>query len=175
MAETERRIVEAAVELHTSLGPARTSVAAVAERAGVQRHTVYAHFPDRLSLFKACSAHWREEHPFPEVDELTAIEHHSERLRRGLDALYAWYEQVEHDLELLMRDADEVPGEVRAANEQARRRLRAVLERGWPARRPVRAAIGHALQFETWRSLCRREGLSRRAAVDAMLKLAASA
>jgi AcrR family transcriptional regulator len=175
MAETERRIVDAAVGLHTSVGPARTSVAAVAERAGVQRHTVYAHFPDRLSLFNACSAHWREKHPFPVVEELAAIDDPAERLRRGLDALYAWYEQVEHDLALFIRDADAVPAEVRAADQHARHRLRAVLEKAWPTRRPVRAAIGHALQFETWRSLCRREGLSRRAAVAAMVKLATSA
>ena len=114
MAETERRIVNAALELHTSVGPGRTSVAAIADLAGVQRHTVYAHFSDRLTLFRACSAHWREQHPFPDVTALDAIESPAERLRQGLNALYGWYEQVEDDLALFRRDADAVPPEVRA-------------------------------------------------------------
>ncbi len=175
MAETERRIVGAAVELHTSVGPGRTSVAAIADLAGVQRHTVYAHFPDRLTLFRACSAHWREEHPLPDVERLAATADPTERLRRGLEALYGWYERVEGDLALFNRDADAVPPEVRADAARALAGVRAALQEGWPARRPVRAAIGHALEFETWRSLCRREGLSRRAAVAAMLGLVASA
>ena len=58
-AETRQRIVDAAVELHTSVGPARTTISAIAERAGVERHTVYAHFPDEPTLFRACSTHWR--------------------------------------------------------------------------------------------------------------------
>ena len=58
-AETKQRIVEAAVALHTSVGPARTTISAIAERAGVERHTVYAHFPDERTLFRACSTHWR--------------------------------------------------------------------------------------------------------------------
>ena len=135
---------------------------------------MYAHFPDRLSLFRACSDHWRELHPFPAVGELASIEDPQTRLRAGLEALYAWYEQVEDDLALIRRDADTVPAEVRAAEAQRFGAFRTVLETGWPRRRAVRAAIGHALQFETWRSLSRQEGLSRRAAVEAMLRLAAS-
>jgi AcrR family transcriptional regulator len=149
-------------------------VAAIAERAGVQRHTVYAHFPDTPSLFSACSAHWRALHPFPEVEELTGIDDPAERLRRGLDALYTWYERVEPDLALFDRDVEAVPAEVQAGRAAQLGRLRAALERGWPGRRPVRAAIGHAVEFETWRSLCRRQGLSRRSAVAAMVALAES-
>jgi AcrR family transcriptional regulator len=67
--ETRRRIVEAAVELHTTIGPARASLSAVAEQAGVQRHTLYAHFPDQYALFSACAAHWLAAHPFPEPPE----------------------------------------------------------------------------------------------------------
>jgi len=174
MAETERRIVDAAVKLHTSVGPGRTSVAAVAERAGVQRHTVYAHFPDRPSLFKACSAHWRAQHPFPDMDGLAGIAEPSQRLRAALDALYAWYGRVEHDLALFTRDAEAVPPDVRDADARLYRGLRDLVGEGWPRRRAVRAAIGHALVFETWRSLCRRERLSRRAAVDAMVRLVSS-
>jgi AcrR family transcriptional regulator len=175
MAATEHRIVDAAVGLHTSVGPGHTSIAAVAERAGVQRHTVYAHFPDRLSLFKACSAHWRMQHPFPELDGLAALQEPSERLRATLDVLYAWYEEVEHDLALFIRDAELVPAEVREADGRLHLAVREMVEKGWPRRGMARAAIGHALAFETWRSLCRRERLSRRVAVGAMVRLVSGA
>jgi AcrR family transcriptional regulator len=65
-AETRRRIVEAAVDLHSSIGPARTTVSMIAERAGVQRHTFYAHFPDERSLFLACSGLTLERDPLPD-------------------------------------------------------------------------------------------------------------
>jgi AcrR family transcriptional regulator len=175
MGETRRRIVEAAVELHTSVGPAHTSVAAIADRAAVQRHTVYAHFPDRLSLFRACSAHWRAEHPLPEVAELAAIKDPRVRLRAGLTGIYGWYEDVERDLALFIRDSDQVPEGLQQFNQELRETLRRAVEHGWPRRKGVRAAIGHALEFSTWQSLCRREGLSRREAVEAMLRLADSA
>jgi AcrR family transcriptional regulator len=173
MAETRRRIVDAAVHLHTSLGPGRTSVSAIAERAGVQRHTVYAHFPSERELFRACSAHWDGLHPFPDVSRWLGEEEPDARLRRALGDLYAWYEEVEVDLALFARDAD-VLGEVAAENEAARRELADLLSRGLPRRKAVRAAVGHALAFETWRSLVRREGLSRAQAVDAMVRLVAS-
>ena len=173
MAETERRIVDAAVELHTSVGPARTSVAAVAERAGVQRHTVYAHFPDRLSLFNACSAHWREKHPFPVVEELAAIDDPAERLRRGLDALYAWYEQAEPMLTAVLRDVDAVPvvAELQAGRYAYLAAVEDGLVAGWGARgkaaKRLRAAIGLALDFFAWRTLHER-GLARADAVAVM-------
>src|SRR6476659_2729549 len=66
MAETRLRITEAAVELHGTVGPARTTVSAIAERAGVQRHTVYRHFPTDADLFAACSAHYVAAHPLPD-------------------------------------------------------------------------------------------------------------
>jgi len=165
MEETRRRIVDAAVELHTSLGPAQTSLAAVAERAGVQRHTLYAHFPDRRALFGACSAHWESLHPAP---DLTA----SPSLGEALTRLYGWYEEVEHDLALFRRDAelDEAVAEIVAGTDAALEGVRDALARGAGKRR--RAAIGHALRFETWRSLVRGEGLSRADAVRAMLALA---
>lgn len=159
-AETTRRIVAAAVELHSTLGPARTSISAIAERAGVQRHTVYAHFPDERALFRACSAHFRELHPFP---DLTGLD-----LEAALDAIYSYYESVEGALTLFTRDADRTP---EAWNER-QRRLSAVAD-GLTAplgrRRLRRAAVGHAIAFETWRSLVR-EGLSRRQAVAAMVR-----
>src|SRR3954468_16571918 len=88
MADTRERITEAAVELHGTVGPARTTISAVAERAGVQRHTVYRHFPTEAELFEACSAHWGAANPWPDPARWEGLED-------GLDQLYRWYEQTE--------------------------------------------------------------------------------
>ena len=176
-AETRQRIVEATVGLHTSIGPARTTISAIAEHAGVERHTVYAHFPDERTLFRACAAHWRAAHPRPDVGRWLELDVPEERLRGVLLGLYAWYEGVEPDLDVLVRDAPLVAahGEAMAETRNATDELADELARGWSRRKHVRAAIGHALEFETWRSLVRRQGLSRRQAVDAMVRLVASA
>jgi AcrR family transcriptional regulator len=174
-AETHRRIVEAAVALHTSVGPARTTIAGIAERAGVQRHTVYAHFPDERELFGACSAHWNAQHSFPDPERWRESADPERRLRTALHDVYCWYEEVEPDLALFERDAQvhATTAELAAARHRRLAALRDLLASGWPRRRTVRAAIGHALEFETWRSLTRRQGLSRAQAVDAMLRLVA--
>jgi len=171
-AETRRRIVEAAVDLHTSVGPARTTVSAIAERAGVQRHTVYAHFPDDRALFRACSAHWGEQHPRPDPLRWLEVDAPEERLRGMLLDLYAWYEEVEADLAVLLRDATLVPAHSEALAEaaEATAALVGAAARGWPRHKVVRAAIAHAAEFETWRSLVRGQGLSRKQAVDAMMR-----
>jgi AcrR family transcriptional regulator len=175
-AETRQRIVEAAVDLHTSRGPARTSISAIAERAGVERHTVYAHFPDERALFRACSTHWRSHHPRPDFAALAAVPDPVRRLRRALRRMYGWYESVEPHLALFARDASLVPAQAEVLGETRARisELADALARDWPRRRATRAAIGHALEFETWRSLVRRQGLSREQAVDAMMRLVAS-
>jgi AcrR family transcriptional regulator len=174
-AQTRQRIVEAAVDLHTSVGPARTTISAIAERAGVERHTVYAHFPDDATLYRACSQHWEAEHPLPDFAALAAIEDPERRLRRSLSELYAWYEPVEADLALFARDAF-IPENAEVLEGFARSftAFGDAISRGWPRRKAVRAAIGHALDFETWRSLVRRQGLSRTQAVEAMMQLVAS-
>src|SRR4051794_10665805 len=92
-AETRLRIVEAAVELHGELGPALTTLSMVAERAGVQRHTLYAHFPDERSLFMACSGLALERNPLPDPSGWRTIADRNTRLRTGLAAIYAWYER----------------------------------------------------------------------------------
>src|SRR6476469_283664 len=88
--ETRQRIVDATVDLHSSVGPANTTISMIAERAGVQRHTVYAHFPDERSLFMACSGEVYERDPLPNADQWRAIEDCAERLRSGLTAVYGW-------------------------------------------------------------------------------------
>ena len=160
-AETRQRIVEAAVDLHSTIGPSATSLSAIAERAGVQRHTLYAHFPDADSLFRACTNHWREGHPFPEA---------TPDLRAALRALYDWYASVEDAFTRFARDAHLYPSfwqeQLDTIDEYAAR-IAAPLGRS----RALRARVGHAVEFETWRSLVRRGGLSQREAVEAMVDL----
>ena len=107
--QTRERIVEATVDLHGSVGPARTTVSGVAERAGVQRATVYRHFPDEESLFVACSAHWRERNPRPDLAGWAAVRDPDARLELALRELYAWYGRTEQMIGLLTRDAALVP------------------------------------------------------------------
>jgi AcrR family transcriptional regulator len=169
-AETRQRIVDAAVALHTSVGPAHTTITAIADRAGVERHTVYAHFPDERALFRACSSHWRAQHPRPDAAAFAQISDPRRRLRTALHAMYSWYASVEDDLALFVRDASLLPvgAETLAETSAQIGALADLLARGWPRRKRTRAAIGHALEFETWRSLVRRQGLSQKQAVDAM-------
>jgi AcrR family transcriptional regulator len=174
--QTRLRIVEAAVDLHTSVGPAQTSISGIAERAGVERHTVYAHFPDDLSLFRACSGHWAATNPMPDLTTLAAISDPARRLRRALSEMYTWYESVGDDLALFFRDASVQPALAEVLGEMTSEfsTLADAVSQGWPRRKVVRAAIGHALELETWRSLVRKQELSRAQAVDAMTRLVSS-
>ena len=162
--ETRRRIVEAAIELHTTLGPSRTTVKAVAERAGVTRPTVYAHFPDDRSLFQACSGHVRASVPPPEPAAWRSIADPGERLQTALRDLYGYYERLEPLLEKVQRDAPVMPlvAEMNAYRVRHLEEIRDVLLEAWPARGAaktrLRQAIGHALEFGTWQSLVRRQG-----------------
>jgi AcrR family transcriptional regulator len=178
---TRLRITEAAVDLHGSIGPARTTISGVAEHAGVQRATVYRHFADERALFEACSSHWMARHPLPGPASWAAIEDADERLRTALRQIYAWYEEGEYMLEKVTRDVALVPA-LRPAVEA----FRAVLEvaadavvRGRPERgarrQRVRGAAGHALAFETWRSLVRDQGLSESETIELMEGLVAAA
>ena len=176
LAETRKRIVEATVGLHTSVGPAQTTISAIAEQAGVQRHTVYAHFLDERELFAACSAHWAALHPFPDPARWADVDDPEQRLQQALDAVYDWYGRVGDDLEIFKRDSGihSRTAELVAQREQRLLSLRDGLAAGWSRRKAVRAAIGHALELETWHSLVRRHGLTRKQAVDAMLRFVAS-
>jgi AcrR family transcriptional regulator len=172
--QTRRRITESTVALHEEVGPARTSISAVAERAGVRRSTVYRHFPDDETLFAACSSHWRAANPPPDPGAWAAIEDPGERTETALRELYAFYARTEGMYTSLLRDEPVVPivhrllgdfyGYLRAIQDilMAGRGLR-----GRAARR-TRAAIGHALSFPTWRSLTREQGLAAADAVAVM-------
>ena len=167
---TRQRVIEAAIALHGSVGPARTTISAIAERAGVRRATVYRHFPDERALFLGCSGTWRERNPVPDPASWAAIAHPEARLEAALDALYAWYERAEPMLSALLRDVDKVPmiAELQAGRLAYLASVEDGLAPGWGARgkaaRRLRAAIGLALDFFTWRTLNER-GLSRAEAV----------
>jgi AcrR family transcriptional regulator len=176
--QTRLRLTEAAVELHGTVGPARTSMSAVAERAGVRRSTLYRHFADEDALFDACSAHWAATNPLPDLGAWGAIRDPSERLSVALGELYAFYERNEPMLSNLLRDESVVASvaERFAAFRGYIDAARDVLLRGrglrGRARRDVGAAIGHALSFGTWRSLVREQGMGDDQAVAAMRRFA---
>ena len=175
-ADTRRRIVEAAVELHGSIGPALTTVSMVAERAGVQRHTFYAHFPDDRSLHLACSGLAVERAPLPDPEPWRAIENPSERLRAGLRAIYDWYERNANLLAAVLRDAEyhaltsEVT-ELRFGPPMAA--YGDVL--GAKLNAKQRALLRLALSFFTWRTLARESGLKQGAVVALMVQAIDSA
>jgi AcrR family transcriptional regulator len=177
---TRQRITEAAMELHGTLGPSRTSISAVAERAGVRRSTVYRHFPDEPALFAACSAHWGAANPVPDLGRWAAIEDPDERLRRSLDELYAYYRRTEGMLDNLLRDESTVPTVKRLFGgfhdylTAARDTLMAGRRARGRARRRTQAAIGHAVAFTTWRSLTSEQELDDRQAADLMCRLVAA-
>jgi AcrR family transcriptional regulator len=176
--ETRRRITESAVALHERLGPAQTSVTAIAELAGVRRSTVYRHFPDEDALFAACSAHFRAANPPPDLAGWTAIGDPEMRIATALRELYAFYGRTHQMYESLFRDETLVSSvrrrmaEFHAYLDRARDVLLA--GRGRPTQR-TRAAIGHALEFGTWHSLTREQSLSQENAVALMCRLVESA
>jgi len=174
------RIVEAAIELHGTIGPARTTISAIAERAGVRRATVYRHFPDERALFLGCSGTWRERHPAPDPAGWAGIDDPAARLAAALDAVYAWYEQAEPMLTAVLRDIEAMPiiKELQAARLAYFAGVEDGLVAGWGARgtaaRRLRATIGLALDFQAWRALHER-GLGRADAVAVMATAAGAA
>jgi AcrR family transcriptional regulator len=174
---TRLRITESAVELHGSLGPSRTSMSAVADNAGVRRSTLYRHFPDEAALFAACSSHWAEANPYPDIERWAAIRDPTERLRGALEELYAFYRRTEGMLFNLHRDEHTEPAVTRTFSRfhdytaAARDTLMAGRRSRGAARRRERAAVGHAVAFPTWRSLAREQGLSDAQAADLMCRL----
>jgi AcrR family transcriptional regulator len=182
-AETEQRtrlrITESAVELHGTLGPARTSISAVAQRAGVRRSTVYRHFPDETSLFFACTSYWMAAHPFPDVRRWVAIDDPAVRLMAALGELYAHYRRTERMMSNILRDEATMPivkrmlGGYRDYLTAARDALMSGRRGRGRARQRVLAAIGHALTFGTWRSLAGEQELTDSQAADLMCRLVA--
>jgi AcrR family transcriptional regulator len=173
-ADTRRRIVEAAVDLHSSVGPALTTISMVAERAGVQRHTLYAHFPDERSLFRACSGLALERDPLPEAEAWRAIKDRRERLRVGLRAVYDWYARNADMAACVLRDAEyhTLTQEISALRfGPPMATYHEVL--GAKLSMKQRAVLHLALSFFTWRALVHESGLKQDAAVKAMVQVIA--
>lgn len=176
-AATRQRIVEAAVRLHATVGPAHTTVMDIAKSAGVERVTVYRHFPDELALFSACSAHYRAQNPLPEISAWRVIDDPVERLRVALSALYAYYDRTAPMLQNVLRDAETMPV-IWQATEPRRRYvadIRDLLSRGWSARGRQRqrllAALALTLDFHTWKRLVLDEKVKPDEAVQMMIGL----
>lgn len=176
--ETRRRIIQAAVELHESLGPLATTITAIAGRAGVERLTVYRHFPDERSLHEACTAHFFEQNPPPELGSWKRIEEPAARLRYGLDELYAYWARTAPMMSSVLADHEREPGRAGGGAIAYMAQAKKTLLAGWAIdrreRKRLHAAIGHAVHFYTWRSLVREHGLSSRAAAALMTDLVLS-
>lgn len=175
MEETRLRIVEATSLLHESVGPAHTTISGIAECAGVTRLTVYRHFPDDESLFAACSAHWTAQQRLPQPAAWASVADPEERLRVGLTDLYRFYRSGEPMLRRIYGDWDYLPATIQAELSQRDGAFRdLLLEPFGTSRRPKQrvAALGHAVSFWTWRSLCIDNGLTNASAVSAMTALA---
>lgn len=172
--ETRRRIVAATVDLHGTVGPAATTVSAIAEAAGVTRVTVYKHFPDEDALFAACTAHWAAQQRMPDPAAWREIPAPADRAKAALVDLYRFFQQAEPMLSRTNRDRAALPAFVRDRNQQTTQTQVEALLEAWPARQRTarrRALVGHAMAFATWQSLCVDQALPQREAVAAMTRL----
>ena len=161
--ETRERIVEATVMLHEQLGPAKTSIKAIAEQAGVQRLTVYRHFPDDASLFEACTSHYFGLHPPPNMDDWAEIQDASERSYTALLAFYRYYRETEKMLTVAYRDVEEVEALHKPMGqfEGYIDRVSDDLVKAWgqshnisrTVKSQLQTTLRHALRFSTWQSL----------------------
>jgi AcrR family transcriptional regulator len=176
-AETRRRIVDAAIHLHTTVGPAATTISAIAERAGVERLTVYRHFPGEEELFRACVADGWERFPPPDYRAWARIADSERRFRTALTELYGYYAGVGDALLVIVRDFPRVPtlAALNAPYLATWDEMRDVLARGWQRRgrrrQALLAAIAHSLDLSTWESLVRRRDLSEEDAVELLTRL----
>jgi AcrR family transcriptional regulator len=177
--QTRQRIVEATVDLHRVRGPVRTTITDIAKKAGVKRQTVYNHFPDELSLFKACSAHNRALNPPPDPEPWKLILDPEERLRSALAEVYAYYRRNEQMLANVTRDAQANPNtrtvlEPRVKHQE---RMRDVLAAGWEQgdgqrrRKLLYGALWMALEFQTWHTLVRQQGFADDEMVEMMVSM----
>ena len=178
--ETRKRIVEATVHLHQTIGSSKTTISAIAEKAGVERLTVYRHFPDERSLFTACTSHYLTLNPLPDPSEWERIEEPRQRLRTALTEIYAFHVRTEPMFSRAAHDLDENPvlREVLAPYFSHWQRVHAILCAPWKVtgrtRVLARALIGHAISFQTWRSLVREQGLKNAEAVDLLVRTMSS-
>jgi AcrR family transcriptional regulator len=177
--QTRLRITEAAMRLHTTVGPSKASVSAIADEAGVTRLTVYRHFGDQDELFDACSRHWFSLNPPPDTAAWRTIPDLEERARRAFSELYGWYGEHGAELFPIYRDMVAVPHLARERmRAESRERADALidgLDVPRTARRRLRAVAGHLVGLMTWRSLVLEQGLAEDEAVDVATRLLGAA
>jgi len=177
--QTRQRIVEATVELHRTAGPARTTITDIAKKAGVERQTVYNHFPNELSLFKACSAHNRSLNPPPDPEPWKMIPDPEERLRRALAEVYAYYRRNEQMLANVTRDAQANLNTRKVLEPRVKHqeRMRDTLAAGWEQgdkqrrKRLLYGALWIALEFQTWHTLGRQQGFDDDESIELMVSM----
>jgi AcrR family transcriptional regulator len=163
--ETRERIIKATVALHEQLGPANTSIKAIAEKAGVQRLTVYRHFPDEASLFQACTSHYLGQHPPPRMGDWAKIEDASQRTRAVLLAFYRYYRRTERMWDVAYRDIEKVEAlkgpmrQFEAYLDQVRDDLVSSWKLKLDNKKSLALTLRHCLRFSTWASL-KNENLS---------------
>ncbi len=172
VARTHQRIIEAAVRLHGTVGPTATTISALAKEAEVTRLTVYRHFPHDLELFAACSQHWASSQVLPDLQAWSLLADPELRLRASLADLYRFYREGEPMLTNVRRDRASLPAELREQTDATEARFCDVLLRPFAvrgnSRKRLKAVLGHAVSFWTWRSLCLDQGLSNREATEAI-------
>jgi AcrR family transcriptional regulator len=170
VAQTRQRIVDAAVRLHTSIGPAHTTITRVAGEACVTRATVYSHFASDDELFAACTGQWVTEHPPPDLEPWIGMEDLQKRATGIFGDIYAWFSDNAHDLRLVNRDLDAMPGLVAQAQASLEQAMAQALLSGEPtfgARgRRLQAAAAHLVSFPTWDSLVSRGHLNHAEVVN---------
>jgi len=176
--ETRQRIIEAAVSLHQTVGGAKASISAIAELAGVERLTVYRHFPDERSLAMACTSHYQAANPLPDPGSWQKIEDAEQRLRQAISEIYAFHHRTEQMSMHIAHDMEEKPilREVLAPYFAYWEQVRDLLASAWGNQNArfttrIRAAIGHAINFQTWQSLVREQGLEDAEAVELMASM----
>lgn len=171
---TRQRIVDAAVALHGSVGPARTTIAGIAEQAQVTRLTVYRHFADEEALFSACSSHWLSQQQLPDPSAWCEHPDPLQRLHAGLTDLYRFYRDGEPMLRNIYGDWAALPEKHRTGLRERDTFFRDRLLEAFPepGSARLRAVVAHAVSFWTWRSLCHENGLANEDAVHAMTDLA---
>ena len=174
--ETRQRIVEAAVHLHETLGPAHTSITAIAEQAGVERLTVYRHFPDEQSLFTACTGHYLAANPLPEPADWMQIADPETRLRVALTEIYAYHQRTEHMQLNSARDLPDLPAMQRILEPYFIyfNGVRDGLAEGWGIQgrlhERLSAVLAHMLDFHTWYDFVRQQHLSNDELVALMVQ-----
>lgn len=175
--ETRVRIVEATIALHQAVGGPSTTVSAIAEHAGVERATVYRHFPDERALLQACTGHYLQQNMPPDPSRWAQIEDAEQRLHSALTEIYTYHRRTEVMMARAAIDVPQMPvlREVLAPMFAYWAMARDILVAPWPGEKDDRhllaGAIGHAISFQTWQSLAREQGLEDDEAVTLMMRM----